>query len=179
ERGNGLPVLFGLDVPTDLPTTILGLQKSSGNQAVAELLHCSEHDTTEANELSGPMSSILNDGRGQPLEPTVRAFMESRFHHDFGGVRIHANDRAAQATRDINSAAYTVGQDIVLNAGQYAPDTPGGIQLLAHELAHVVQQRGADSQSLWLGAPNDVAEVEADEAADTVGSSAHAPSSSH
>jgi len=62
ERGNGLPVLFGLDVPTDLPTTILGLQKSSGNQAVAELLHCSEHDTTEANELSGPMSSILKEG---------------------------------------------------------------------------------------------------------------------
>jgi hypothetical protein len=62
--------------------------------------------------------------------------------YDFGDVRIHTGARAAQSARAVNATAYTVGRDIVFGAGQYAPNTARGRQLLAHELTHVVQQRG-------------------------------------
>lgn len=77
---------------------------------------------------------------GAPLEPATRQFMESRFGHDFGRVRIHADAQAAAAAQSVGARAYTVGTDLVFNRGQYAPATPAGRHLLAHELAHVVQQ---------------------------------------
>jgi len=77
---------------------------------------------------------------GQLLGPEVRAFMEPRFGHDFSGVRIHTGLRAAESARDLNALAYTLGEHIVFGAGQFAPDRPKGRRLLAHELAHVVQQ---------------------------------------
>src|ERR1041384_2926042 len=139
ERGHDSSSPFGLDAPTDLPTAILGLQTSSGNHAVEKLLHRSEHDATEASELSGPMSSILNSGRGRPLEPTVRTFMESRFGYDFGRVRIHDYPQAAESTRAIGALAYTMGRDIAFRDGQHTFESEAGRKLLAHELAHVVQ----------------------------------------
>lgn len=74
---------------------------------------------------------------GAPLSPDLRAFFEPRFAHDFSNVRIHAD---ADASRSIEARAYTLGGDIVFGAGEYAPATPGGRHLLAHELTHVVQQ---------------------------------------
>jgi hypothetical protein len=79
---------------------------------------------------------------GQPLDAATRRFMEPRFGHDFGGVRVHADGRAAESARAVNARAYTVGRDIVFEAGHYAPQTPAGRQLLAHELTHVAQQSG-------------------------------------
>jgi hypothetical protein len=78
---------------------------------------------------------------GQPLDPATRDFMEPRFGHDFSRVRVHSGTAAEQSARDVNARAYTVGNDIVFGAGQYAPSTPHGVRLLAHELAHVVQQQ--------------------------------------
>lgn len=63
--------------------------------------------------------------------------------HDFSGVRVHTDAQAAESARAVNALAYTVGQDIVFGAGHYAPDTPTGRHLLAHELAHVMQQNGS------------------------------------
>jgi hypothetical protein len=60
--------------------------------------------------------------------------------HNFRHVRIHADERAAASARAVNALAYTVGSHIVFGSGQYLPDTGRGVQLLAHELAHVVQQ---------------------------------------
>ena len=79
---------------------------------------------------------------GAPLDAGTRGFMESRFGHDFARVRIHADADAAASARAVSAHAYTVGQDIAFATGRYAPHTADGRRLLAHELAHVVQQRG-------------------------------------
>lgn len=79
---------------------------------------------------------------GQSLETSTRSFMESRFGHDFGGVRVHTDARASESARAVNALAYTVGRNIVFDAGHYAPQTSAGQRLLAHELTHVAQQTG-------------------------------------
>ena len=78
----------------------------------------------------------------EPLEAEVRASMEAGFGYDFSQVRVHRDRQAAQSARALNALAYTVGEHIVFGAGQYAPQTSAGQRLLAHELAHTVQQGG-------------------------------------
>jgi hypothetical protein len=80
---------------------------------------------------------------GQPLDAATRAFMEPRFGQDFGGVRVHADARAAESARSVRARAYTVGQHVAFRTDSYRPGTPAGQHLLAHELAHVVQQSRA------------------------------------
>lgn len=84
---------------------------------------------------------------GQPIDSATRAFMEPRFGHDFSDVKVHTDTSAADSAQAIDARAYTVGQDIVFGAGQYAPDNDSGRRLLAHELGHVVQQREANNTS--------------------------------
>lgn len=79
----------------------------------------------------------------RPLDTPVRATMSSRFGHDFGRVRIHDDETAAAAAHEVSARAYTVGADVVFGRGEYAPQTPEGRHLIAHELAHVVQQQAA------------------------------------
>lgn len=79
-------------------------------------------------------------GSGAPLEAPVRTFMESRFGYNFGDVRIHSDMYAAASARSLNARAYTYGNHIIFGPQQYAPNTVSGRLLLAHELAHVVQQ---------------------------------------
>jgi hypothetical protein len=108
---------------------------------------------------------------GRPLEAGTRSFMEPRFGHDFSGVRVHSDSRAAESARAVNALAYTVGHNVVFGAGQYTPGDAGGQRLLAHELAHVVQQSagGVSIQSkLAVGATNDAAELEADAVAGSI-----------
>jgi hypothetical protein len=94
-------------------------------------------------------SSLVKSGEmiggGQPLPATTRAFFEPRFGYDFGDVRVHTDPRAADSARSIDALAYTTGRDIVFGDGQYAPETSAGRKLLAHELAHTLQQ-GADKR---------------------------------
>ncbi|MBS1914321.1 MAG: DUF4157 domain-containing protein [Bacteroidetes bacterium] len=105
---------------------------------------------------------------GQPMEHTTRSFMESRFGSDFSGVRVHADNRAARAARSLEALAYTTGNDIVFGGGRYQPETPGGRHLLAHELTHVVQQRGGVHLKGALGRSGDVYEQQAETVADHV-----------
>ena len=84
----------------------------------------------------------LQRSGGEPLPRATRAFMESRFGHDFSRVRIHSDARAAETARAIDSRAYALGEDLVFGAGQYAPSSYAGKRLLAHELTHVLQQCG-------------------------------------
>jgi outer membrane protein OmpA-like peptidoglycan-associated protein len=93
-------------------------------------------------DLSPALEGQINalHGGGQPLDPGVRAFMEPRFSHDFSRVRVHSGSRAASLARTLKARAFTVGQDVVFGAGKYAPDTLSGGRLLAHELAHTIQQ---------------------------------------
>jgi hypothetical protein len=92
-------------------------------------------------------------GSGQPLEPERRRDMERRFGHDFTAVRVHADSAANASARDIGAQAYTAGADIVFAAGSYVPGTQDGQRLIAHELAHVVQQASCPSDELPEGAP--------------------------
>jgi hypothetical protein len=77
---------------------------------------------------------------GQPLDAETRAFMEPRFGHDFGNVRVHTDRLASRSAEAVAARAYTVGPDVVFKQGEYAPDTLEGRRILAHELSHVVQQ---------------------------------------
>jgi Domain of unknown function (DUF4157) len=93
----------------------------------------------------GSVPPIVNDALsspGRPLDAPARDFMESRFGHDFGHVRIHTDGQAAESARAVNAHAYTVGQDIVFDHGKYDPHSESGQHLLAHELAHTIQQQG-------------------------------------
>jgi hypothetical protein len=72
--------------------------------------------------------------------------MEQRFGHDFSRVRVHAGTAAEQSALDVHAHAYTVGHDMVFGAGRFAPGTHAGRRLLVHELAHVVQQSGAEGR---------------------------------
>jgi hypothetical protein len=107
---------------------------------------------------------------GRPLDGAVRAEMEPRFRHSFADVRVHADGRAAESARAVGAHAYAVGPSLVFGAGRYAPGSAEGRRLIAHELAHVVQQHGSASASLQpmleIGAADDPAEREADAAAD-------------
>jgi hypothetical protein len=90
--------------------------------------------------------------------------MEPRFGHDFSPVRVHTDTKSAESARAVDAMAYTVGRDIVFGADQYKQGSPEGQSLLAHELAHVVQQRGnaaKDSSTLALDEPEGVAEQQA------------------
>jgi hypothetical protein len=104
-------------------------------------------------------------GPGQPLDLASRAAMELRFGHDFGRVQIYRGDRASESARAIDARAYAVGSKIVLGGGFSSLDSGDGQRLLAHELAHVVQQRASDGAglpaTLRVGRTDSAAEREA------------------
>ncbi len=79
-------------------------------------------------------------GRGEPLPAPERGFFERRLGADFGGVRVHHGPDAAESARSLGARAYTYGRDIVFGAGEGRQGSSRTRQLLAHELAHVVQQ---------------------------------------
>jgi hypothetical protein len=87
---------------------------------------------------------------GQPLNPCVRKGLEQGLGHDFSSVRVHSDAMAARSADAVNARAYTVGQDIVFAARQYAPETYAGHRLLAHELVHVAQQNNASNGTPML-----------------------------
>jgi hypothetical protein len=98
--------------------------------------------TPEGNDvLESNVSAFLRGG--QPLPKSVRTSFEQLFGHDFSQVRVHSDAAAEQSARDLNANAYTVGHNIVFGAGSFAPGTGEGRRLIAHELAHVVQQSSA------------------------------------
>jgi len=78
---------------------------------------------------------------GGPLDRPTRTFFESRFGRDFSQVRIHTSAQAAASARSVGARAFTVGNNIVFGSGEYAPSDPVSRRLVAHELAHVVQQQ--------------------------------------
>lgn len=76
---------------------------------------------------------------GEPLDRAARGFLEPRFDHDFGGVRVHADQRAAASAVAFGANAFSLGQHLFFGPQRYAPATAEGRELIAHELAHVVQ----------------------------------------
>ena len=96
-----------------------------------------ETGQTQASALVG---DVLRSP-GQPLDSSTRAFMEPRFGHDFSHVRIHADEKATHSARSLNALAYTAGNHLVFRADTYQLGSVCRRRLIAHELAHVVQQR--------------------------------------
>jgi hypothetical protein len=109
---------------------------------------------------------------GRPLDAGTRAWMEPRFGHSFADVRIHADGQAAASAEAVSARAYTVGRDLVFGAGRYAPGSAEGRGLIAHELAHVVQQSAsadaAPMARLEIGRVDAPEERQADAAAERV-----------
>ncbi len=126
------------------------------------------------SEAPGFAPGIVHDvlsSPGRPLDPGTRTFMEPRFGRDFSRVRIHVDGHAAESARSVNALAYTVGQDLVFAQGRYAPGTSQGMRLLAHELAHTVQQGGPHATpqaKLKIDSAGSSLEAAADRAADAV-----------
>lgn len=103
-----------------------------------------------ALNVTGHAPSIVHEvlrSAGRPLDQGDRNFFEPRFGHDFCRVRIHANAKAAESANAVGALAYTVGEDVVLATTRHNPQTHAEKRLLAHELAHVVQQRNPNDHS--------------------------------
>ena len=95
---------------------------------------------THGESEAPPIVEEVLRSSGQPLDPATRNVFDERFGRDFSRVRVHTGAQAAESARTVNASAYTVGQDVVFGSGQYAPHTGVGRRLLAHELAHTIQQ---------------------------------------
>jgi hypothetical protein len=134
-------------IDTSMADPVDQLQRIAGNRAVSTLV------------------ALRNPGSngGETLPRHLRSEMEARFGEDFAAVRIHVGGRAADTAAAFHAKAYTIGQNIVFGARRYTPETFDGRRLLAHELAHVVQQRrGGAVPELRRGS---ALELAADEAA--------------
>lgn len=90
---------------------------------------------------------------GQPLDGATRTWAEAAFGYDFGGVAVHTSSDAAQAAEALGARAFTLGNSIVFGQGHYDPSSPAGRKLLAHELTHIVQQRGTADATIAPPAP--------------------------
>jgi len=125
--------------------------------------HCEEEEklrrvatSDHGGETTAP--DIVHDAlrsHGKPLDGATRKFMERRFGHDFGQVRVHTDALASQSAESVGARAYTVGPNIAFRQGEYVPSTTQGRRLLAHELTHVVQQSAAAPSVTASGSAGD------------------------
>jgi hypothetical protein len=170
---------------------LVGLQRSMGNAYVARMLAQREappeeekiqthrdtdssHSTSEVGLEGGPISEGLSSrinskrGGGSTLDNSTRQNMEKSFGSSFDDVRIHADSESDSLNRSISAKAFTTGSDIFFSRDA----SPGDSSLLAHELTHVVQQRGASQTSgpLTVGPAGDSHEQTAHAVAGTVSS---------
>jgi uncharacterized protein DUF4157 len=113
-----------------------------------------QHERRPAGEPTARASATVRESLrdpGEPLPTGLRTAMEQRLGQDFGAVRVHRGASAAEATRSLGALAFTAGNDLVFGPAQFAPGTPAGRHLLAHELAHVVQQRRGPVDGVPIG----------------------------
>ncbi len=122
-------------LPTEMPSTSSVLPPLISRRASSSTSGVAVDKATE----SGIHASR---GGGQPMPTALRSQMESGFEADFSGVRLHTGSAAEAMSNDLSAKAFTYGNDIYFNRGQYSPDTTAGQHLIAHELTHVLQQSG-------------------------------------
>lgn len=160
ERALALPSTHRRDFkPFGRNAKVLAMQRTVGNRVTGQLL---QPDTANTSPDRGKTPAIVQEAlrgsRGQPLDHATRAFMEDRFGVDFSYVRVHTDKQAKDSARALNASAYAVGQDVAFASGQYAPETARGKRLLAHELAHILQQRRSRTTLPCINATGDVFE---------------------
>ena len=122
--------------------------KSSVIDIQRKCSHCEEEEKLQMKTEGGVNAGVqaptrvheVLSSKGQMMDGGTKSYMESRFGYDFGNVQVHNDSLAHRSSADINALAYTHGDHIVFGDGQYQPNSNAGKKLLAHELAHVVQQ---------------------------------------
>jgi len=140
---------------------------SSQNTLSRKCAHCEEEEKLQRKEsennstdIALPIVHDVLTGQGESLDADTSFFMGSRFNYDFSNVKIHDNDKAVESADAVNAFAYTVGNNIVFNSGQYDTNSDSGKRLLAHELTHVVQQSDTAKRKVMRAArkvgPNQV-----------------------
>ena len=166
--------------PTLTParTAMLQCACACGEAAAGKCKECDKEKNKQVLQRKsngGPQPSsippIVNQtlsSPGNPLDSSTRSSMESRFGHDFSGVRIHNDSMAHESARAVNARAYTVGEDIAFASGQYNPHSHAGSHLLAHELAHTIQQRGLQRAGNGVSMSHDSEYVRLEREADSV-----------
>jgi hypothetical protein len=117
-----------------------GPERAIGSVPVIKAHRCACGCSSSADRHGQAEPADLVPGTGSQLPSAVRNFFEPRFGFSFDRVRVHTGGRADAAARSLDARAYTLGHDIVFADGQFTPETAAGQRLLAHELAHVVQQ---------------------------------------
>ncbi|CAN5180822.1 hypothetical protein BH09BAC6_BH09BAC6_30940 [soil metagenome] len=130
------------------PATNAVQRKCQACEEEEKHVHRKESNSAEvhSNELGNYVNSLGSSGQAMP--ESSRKFFEPRFGHDFSNVRLHTDSVAAKSAQSINALAYTTGNNIVFNSGQYSPESHSGKRLMAHELTHVVQQNSGVSPKL-------------------------------
>jgi hypothetical protein len=124
-------------IPPGVPTTLPGEAPARSRRAV---LTKAKSGGARVNDPHAVQQQL---GQGQPLSSGVRSRMETAFGTSFQHVRAHTDSIAGSVADSINARAFTVGHHVAFGAGEYQPGTILGDALIAHELAHVVQQQGA------------------------------------
>ena len=150
---------------------LLDLQRAAGNASVTQFVQREEDEPH-------PVRQVIDSGGGRELESGVRTRMEQSLGQNFGDVKVHTDQRAADSAAAVQAKAYTAGSDIVFGEGQYSPGTADGERTLAHELTHVVQQRSGPvdgtpvAGGISVSDPSDRFERAADATAEAVVSGA-------
>ena len=115
-----------------------------------------------------PFPGASSGSAGKPLEGHLRAPFERAFGRSFAETRVHSDSAAARSARQLGARAYTQGGEIIFGSGQYQPNSASGQRLIAHELAHVVQQRKGQTPDRVMSSPGSTSETEADNAANSL-----------
>ena len=150
---------FGMsDIGASVPKSEMANPKSNTIPFSQISRKCDACESEEEEEIQRKDSSvgggktappIVHDviaSSGKALDSNTRQFMESRMGHDFSHVQVHTDSKAAESAAAVKALAYTSGNHIVFNNGQYTPDTEGGKKLLAHELVHTLQQNSGSQK---------------------------------
>ena len=164
KKGVGMPSQSSTVVQAQLETTTPGDAYEQEADRMADMVmrkidgvnqsdampssHCPTPTISCFGGTSMPISSEMESqlqamqGGGHAMPEGLRAQMEGSFGHNFSNVRLHTDSAAADMSSSINAKAFTHGNDIYFNQGQFQPNTPAGQHLIAHELTHTVQQGG-------------------------------------
>ncbi len=159
---------------------LVHLQRTVGNSQTAALAEGENEHSSAAHDhqdhgTSNPIMQAITTP-GTPLESKTRSSMERELGGNFGNVRMHVDQKAAES---VQAAAFTVGNDIVVHPNHFAPGTPQAQRTLAHELTHVKQQASGPvsgsmhSTGVNVSDPSDRFEVEAERKADSVMANMH------
>ncbi len=122
----------------------------------------------EGGRVHPDVTSQINSvrGRGTPLAPDLAEQIGGKLGDGFADVRVHTDGLSDSLARSVQARAFTTGSDIFFAQGEYRPQSSAGRELLAHELTHVVQQRGAPvTGEMRVSDPGDALEREAERAA--------------